>query len=149
MMFADAMTYLPDDILAKVDRAAMGVSLETRVPLLDHRVVEFAWRLPLAMKVRDGASKWLLKQRAAQVRSRRADRAAQDGLWRYRSANGFADRCATGQKICWRESRLRREGILDPRRVRERWLRHVQGVSAEGDGVWQLLMFQSWLAASR
>ena len=62
MMYLDSISYLPDDILVKIDRAAMGMSLETRVPFLDHRVVEFAWRLPVSMKIRGGEGKWILKE---------------------------------------------------------------------------------------
>jgi len=148
MMLADSTTYLPDDILVKVDRASMGVSLESRVPLLDHRIIELAWRLPLRMKYRKGEGKWLLKQ----LLSRYVPKNLHD-----RPKQGFG--MPVGQWIRgpmreWAESlleagRLRREGYLDADRVRAEWSRHLAGRTRSGEGVWRILMFQAWLAESR
>ena len=147
MMYADAMTYLPDDILAKVDRAAMAVSLETRIPMLDHRVVELAWRLPLHMKVRGGVSKWLLRQvlyrhvPAALMERPKMGFGAPVGEWLRGPLREWAEDLL-------QESRLNREGFLNTRRVREQWTGHLNRSSNAGDALWQVLMFQSWLAAS-
>ena len=127
MLFLDAVTYLPDDILVKVDRAAMAVSLETRVPLLDHRVVEFAWRLPMAVQGATAArTKWLLRSVLDRYVPRRADRPAQDGL--RRADRQLAARAAArlGRGLAC-PARLAREGYFDPEPIRASWQQHLAG----------------------
>ncbi len=143
-MFADASTYLPDDILVKVDRAAMSVALETRVPFLDPEVVSFAWRVPLAQKVRYGRGKWILRR----VLSRYLPPRLFD-----RPKRGFSvpiGRWLRGPLRSWAEdllseSRLRREGYLDPAPVRKRWLEHLSGRRNWQQSLWFVLMWEAWL----
>jgi asparagine synthase (glutamine-hydrolysing) len=146
MMLLDLVTYLTDDILVKVDRASMAVSLETRNPLLDHRVVEFALRLPLSMKLRDGAGKWALRQVLARyVPPRLTDRP--------KSGFGAPVRAwITGPLRDWAEAqlsreRLAREGYLDADVVRGLWKACLSGQREIHQHVWDVLMFQAWLEA--
>jgi asparagine synthase (glutamine-hydrolysing) len=144
MMSVDTLTYLPDDILVKVDRAAMAVSLETRVPLLDHRVVELAWQMPYNMKVRNGQGKWLLKQ----VLYRHVPKEIVD-----RPKMGFGvpvDEWIRGPLREWaedllNEDRLKKEGYLNPKLIRSRWQQHVKGQHNWRDSLWIILMWQAWL----
>ena len=145
MMFQDSVSYLPDDILVKVDRAAMAVSLESRVPLLDHRVIEFAWRLPLHMKVRHGEGKWLPGKKALRrhVPGRLIDRNKMGfgvpvGEWLRAPLRGWAEDLVSAERI-------RRQGILDVSIVRAQWAQFLNGGRVSSDSIWQLLMFQSWL----
>lgn len=143
MMLLDGLTYLPDDILAKVDRAAMAVSLETRAPFLDHRVAEFAWRLPLSQKIRRRQGKWLLRQ----VLYKHVPREIVD-----RPKMGFGiplDDWLRGPLRDWAESLLSQEalhrgGLLDPAPIREAWRKQLSGGSQYGYRLWSVLMLQAW-----
>ena len=144
MMFLDLVSYLPDDILVKVDRACMAVSLEGRIPLLDHRVIDLAWRLPLHMKVRGGQGKWVLRR----VLDRYVPRALIE-----RPKMGFGvpiDAWLRGPLREWGEGllserALRDAGILDVRRVRDAWALHQSGRENLQYWLWSALMLQSWL----
>lgn len=144
MMAIDMVSYLPDDILVKVDRAAMGASLETRLPFLDHKIIEFAWSLPLSYKLRDGQTKWPLRQL----------------LYRYvprelidRPKMGFGiplHDWLRGPLKDWAEAlldseRLIREGYFYSEPIRQMWAEHLSSKRNWANQLWGILMFQAWL----
>lgn len=148
MMLLDAVTYLPDDILVKVDRAAMSVGLETRVPMLDHHMFEFAQRLPLQYKIRDGQGKWLLRQLL--YRHVPADMVD-------RPKKGFSIPLAAWLRGPLKEwgatlldaSRLRQDGVFYAAPVVRKWNEHQSGRRDWSTHLWSILMTQAWLERAK
>jgi len=144
MMALDFLSYLPDDILVKVDRAGMGCSLETRVPFLDPRVIDFAWRLPLHMRVRGDVGKWLLRR----VLERHVPRSLTD-----RPKQGFGvpiERWLRGPLAAWASelldpAQVRRRGVLDPTVIGQEWALHLSGTADRHLVLWPALMLEAWL----
>ena len=148
MMVLDMLTYLPDDILVKVDRASMASSLETRVPLLDHNLVEFSWKIPHSFKFRNGQGKWILKQILNEYVPKRLIE---------RPKMGFGipiDTWLRGPLKDWAESlldekMLYQQGFFKPKLIRDKWNQHLSGQWNWQYDLWDILMFQAWLNQRR
>ena len=147
-MFLDGLTYLPDDLLVKVDRAAMGTSLETRIPFLDHRVVELAWRLPLEMKIKSGVGKKPIRKILENHLPRELfDRpkmgfAIPVGDWLRGSLRDWAEDLLS-------EKQLGDSNVFDVSKIRGVWARHLTEGSGLAYQLWTVLIYQSWREANR
>lgn len=148
MMYLDTLTYLPDDILTKVDRSAMGISLETRIPFLDPKIIEFAWALPLNMKIRNGKGKWILRKLLNKlVPAKLTDR----------PKKGFAIPLGDWLKGPLREwsedlldpHKIKEQGIFDSSEIINKWNDHLKGSNDWHGFLWSVLMFQSWYENSK
>jgi len=143
MMYMDLVNYLPEDILTKLDRASMAVSLEARVPFLDHRLLEFAWRLPLAFKIHDGQGKRLLRSILARYVPKDLFERPKMGF------NVPLKQWLRGPLRPWAEdlldeTRLRQQGIFDSGFLRQEWKNYLNGRERSASPLWGVLMFQAW-----
>jgi len=144
IMYRDMCSYLPDDILVKLDRASMAVSLESRVPFLDHRVIEFALRLPLDMKIRDGMGKYILRSMLNEhvpnhlINNNKRGFSVPLGDWMKGPLKDWAESLLD-------KSRIENEGYLNTALVRKLWSDHLSGKTLSHYSLWSILMFQSWL----
>ncbi len=144
MMYMDSMTYLPDDILVKVDRAAMAASLETRVPFLDQHIIDLAWSLPMSMKFKKGQTKWLLRQVLYQyvpkqlIERPKAGFGIPLGEWLREPLREWVEGLLN-------KTRLQQEGFFKGALVRELWQEHLSGKHNHQILLWNVLMFQAWL----
>jgi asparagine synthase (glutamine-hydrolysing) len=147
-MLVDSTNYLPDDVLTKLDRASMAVGLEGRVPLLDHRLVEFVWKLPLDCKVRNGQAKWALRRvayryiPASMLERPKMGFGVPVGKWLRGDLRSWGEELLSSE-------RLRSDGLLNPAAVRHLWQEHLSGSHNWESGLWNLLIFQEWLASAR
>ena len=144
-MYLDTVSYLPDDILVKVDRASMGVSLESRIPLLDPQIYNFAWSLPMSMKFKNGKRKHILREVLYKyIPSELIDRPKMGfGIpiqsWLRGPLRDWAEDLLA-------ENRLQQEGFLEPKLIRKVWQEHLNEEGDRGYALWNVLMFQAWLA---
>ena len=147
MMIMDFITYLPNDILVKVDRASMATSLETRAPFLDHKLIEYVWKIPHHLKFRNNQGKWILKQILNQYVPKNLTEGPKMGFglpidsWLRGSLRDWAENLLN-------EKRLTQEGYFNPKLIREKWEEHLSGKKNWQHELWSILMFQAWIDAN-
>lgn len=147
MMVLDLITYLPNDILVKIDRAAMASSLETRAPLLDHKLIEYVWKIPHSLKLKNGDSKWILKQILNQYIPKYLTERPKMGFgvplgsWLRGPLKDWAENLLN-------EKRLVEEGYFNPKIIRDKWSEHLSNTKNWHHDLWNVLMFQAWIDAN-
>lgn len=143
MMILDFITYLPDDILTKVDRAAMANSIETRAPFLDHKLIEYVWKIPHSLKFRNGKGKWILKQILEKYVPKNLSEKPKMGFgvpigsWLQEPLKDWAENLLS-------EKRLKQDGFFDSKSIRDKWTEHLSGKKNWQYDLWDILMFQAW-----